>query len=358
MLLFGNLALPLSLTSFHHWLFWLWFCFCSLSSPPPALRCGKLTAPRFTSSTSNATTRFAPLRVLGLLSTVVLQQRGLLFVRSGFTPSGLGDSLPLRFVGGLQHHCVILCHGVILWFVQHRCVVIDPRVSLCRLTSLPEIFASCAARFARLSCRCHTLLPFTCADDSSLSLSCTRAAIPTILHFAIRTVFLVRPSSSAFTFCTCLFFFSLTWLCASWSTGTPRLRHVCTDRPVYTSGGALLVLQALLAPVRRLPSCLCTWRLARLWTDVRIFLHLCILGACRWDSIKDLNTWLALPLQHDWNIHNSVCKLPPVSVRVGSLALVFALHGLRDFNHLVGGLAGFQPSSASSESSELVLRHN
>ena len=33
---------------------------------------------------------------------------GLLFVRSGFTPSGLGDSLPLRFVGGLQHHCVTL----------------------------------------------------------------------------------------------------------------------------------------------------------------------------------------------------------------------------------------------------------
>ena len=62
-----------------------------------------------------------------------LQQRGLLFVRSGFTPSGLGDSLPLRFVG-LQHHCVILCHGVIdPWFVQHRWVVIDPRVSVVRL---------------------------------------------------------------------------------------------------------------------------------------------------------------------------------------------------------------------------------
>ena len=32
MLLSGNLALPLSLTSFHHWLFWLWYCLCSLSS--------------------------------------------------------------------------------------------------------------------------------------------------------------------------------------------------------------------------------------------------------------------------------------------------------------------------------------
>ena len=70
-------------------------------------------------------------------------------VRSGFTPSGLGDSLPLQFVGGLQHHCVILWavftffvrvfiaakgHGVVFWFVQHRRMVIDSRVSLCRLT--------------------------------------------------------------------------------------------------------------------------------------------------------------------------------------------------------------------------------
>ena len=74
-----------------------------------------------------------------------LQQRGLLFVMSGFTPSGLGDSLPLRFVGGLQHHCVKLWavstllvkvfivasgHGMTLWFVQHRWAVINSRVSL------------------------------------------------------------------------------------------------------------------------------------------------------------------------------------------------------------------------------------
>ena len=53
--------------------------------------------------------------------------------------------MPLRFVGGLQHHCVILravsillvrvfiaasSHGVVLWLVQHRWAVIDPRVSL------------------------------------------------------------------------------------------------------------------------------------------------------------------------------------------------------------------------------------
>ena len=144
--------------------------------------------------------------VLGPPQHRSLQQRGLLFVRPGFTPSGLEDSLPLRFVGGLQHHCVRLWavstflvrvfpaasgHGVILWFVQHRWAAIDSRVSLCRLTSLTEICASSAARFARsymsLSCHFHTLLPFTCADDSRLSLSCTRAAIPTILNFAVNS---------------------------------------------------------------------------------------------------------------------------------------------------------------------------
>ena len=54
--------------------------------------------------------------------------------------------------------------------------------------------------------------------------------------------------------------------------GTPRLRYVCTDRQVYTSGGAF------------------------------------------------------------------VLQLPRVSVPSGSLALVFALHGLRNFNHLVDEL--------------------
>ena len=85
-------------------------------------------------------------------------------------------------------------------------------------------------------------------------------------------------------------------------------------------------------------SYLCTWRLTPLWTDVRKFVHLSILGTCRWDLIKDLSTWLAQPLQHDWNVHNSVCELPRVSVPSGSLALVFALHDLRDFNHLVDEL--------------------
>ena len=69
--------------------------------------------------------------------------------------------------------------------------------------------------------------------------------------------------------------------------------------------------------------------------DVRIFLHLRIFGTSHWDFIKDLSTWLALPLQHDWNVHNSVCELPRVSVPSGSWAPVFTLHDLRDWNHLV-----------------------
>ena len=120
-----------------------------------------------------------------------------------------------------------------------------------------------------------------------------------------------------------LSFLLLTWFRASWSAGTPRLKHVCTDRPLYTSGE---------------PRNSLSWRLTRLWTDVRIFLHLCILGTCRWDLIKDLSTWLAVPLQHDWNVHNSFCELPRVSVLSGSSALVFALHDLTDFNHLVDEL--------------------
>ena len=89
--------------------------------------------------------------------------------------------------------------------------------------------------------------------------------------------------------------------------------------------------------------------MTRLWTDVRIFLHLCILGTCRWDLIKDLSTWLALPLQHDWNVHNSVCEPPRVPVPSGSLARVVSclcmiseistnvvdVRNLQDFNRLL-----------------------
>ena len=68
----------------------------------------------------------------------------------------------------------------------------------------------------------------------------------------------VRLALNAFTPAAASSLFFLTWLCASWSAGTPRLRHVRKDRPVYMSGGAFshsfsLVLSARLAPLHRLP---------------------------------------------------------------------------------------------------------
>ena len=96
---FGNLALPLSLTSFHHWLFWLWCCLCSLSKlnrccerrAPPAVLCVVVY---------DSVVRFwpPPTPLCGLRHGVIrwfavgalapressLQHRGLLFVKIGF----------------------------------------------------------------------------------------------------------------------------------------------------------------------------------------------------------------------------------------------------------------------------------
>ena len=78
-----------------------------------------------------------------------------------------------------------------------------------------------------------------------MSLSCTRER-PAIVNSAVHSL--------SFGFAHV---FLLT--CASWSAGTPRLRHVRTDRPVYMSGGAFLlenltlVLPARLASPSRLP---------------------------------------------------------------------------------------------------------
>ena len=112
--------------------------------------------------------------------------------------------------------------------------------SLCRLVSLTENCFMCAFFYMSLSCHCRTLLPFACSHDSlSRSLSCTRVAIPTILNFEIRTALLLRPSSSAFTFCSCLLFDLASYLVVSGHASTQTC--VCTDRPVYTSGGAILL---------------------------------------------------------------------------------------------------------------------
>ena len=103
-----------------------------------------------------------------------------------------------------------------------------------------------------LSCHFRTLLPFTCSDDSCLSLSHARGH-PHALEILLCTVFLLDEASS----CGCVFFSDLA-LCASWSAGTPRLRHVRKDRPVYMSGGAFLLsfsfgLHESLASFSRLP---------------------------------------------------------------------------------------------------------
>ena len=198
--------------------------------------------------------------MLGVPQHRSLQQRGLLFVRLlVFTPSGLGDSLPLRFVGGLQHHCVVLwaastflvrifiaasCHGVVLWFVQRCWAFINSHVSLYRLTSLTEIFASCAERFARCYFPSRVLMTL-------VSLVCTWER-PTVVNSERSSC---QASSEYLYFCSCLLFDLALCLVVTGHASTQTC--VCTDRQVQTSGGAILLslscFQALLAPFRRLP---------------------------------------------------------------------------------------------------------
>ena len=92
-----------------------------------------------------------------------------------------------------------------------------------------------------------------CVDDSCLSLSCTRASVPTILNLAVLSFFGL--ALSAFTPEAGSLFFDLA-LCLV--VREPRLRHVRKDRPVHTSGGAFslsfsLVHSERLAPFHRLP---------------------------------------------------------------------------------------------------------
>ena len=117
--------------------------------------CGRLHFAGCLACTSNTTTQRCALRDRWLAVGARaprwcrLQQRVLLTVRTG-----LRGSLPLRSIGGFQHHSyttVILwavstfktkayiaasCHGVVRRFVQHRWRVIDPRVSLVWFLSL------------------------------------------------------------------------------------------------------------------------------------------------------------------------------------------------------------------------------
>ena len=66
-----------------------------------------------------------------------------------------------------------LRHGVIRWFVRHRCLIIDPRLSHCRPTSL-TVFSVSLVTVTRY---------FPSRGLMTFSLSCTRAAFPTLLNF-------------------------------------------------------------------------------------------------------------------------------------------------------------------------------
>ena len=133
--------------------------------------------------------------------------------RNSFSARQLGLLTPRRLFGML--------HGVVL----------HPRVSLFSASVTERTVCLClsapyadrnARSYMSLSCHFHTLLPFTCVDDSCVSLSCMHAGGLSHVSEFCELVFLLR-----------IRLLILTWLCASWSAGTPRLRHVRKDRPVH-----------------------------------------------------------------------------------------------------------------------------
>ena len=70
----------------------------------------------------------------------------------------------------------------------------------------------------------------SCARASSSDASfVVHAGAPTLLKILRYTVIFLQLRSFVLTF---------TWLRASWSAGSPRLRRARIDRPVYMSGGA------------------------------------------------------------------------------------------------------------------------
>ena len=111
-------------------------------------------------------------------------------------------------------------------------------------------------------CHCHTLLPFAYADVSCLCLV-LHVGVPTLLNSASSSFTWLRPPQSAFTFAAV---FLLSWLRASWSAGTPRLRRVCTDRQVETNCSPSCLHHSTLFSRGALHKAL------HVWTDVRVFL--------------------------------------------------------------------------------------
>ena len=171
---------------------------------------------------------------------------------------------------GLQYHCAILwavstletkafiaasCHGVVHWVVRHRWACF-----LYRLVSLTENLC--------LYCECQTLHPFTCFWCLSLSLACTRAAVPTLFDFCCaQSVMRLLRSADIRLF---------------WSGVVPRCRRACLDSDM--SGGAFLlsftlVLEARLAPIPRLP-------IFAVWSSSRSLSPSLMLVCCRFEILQ------------------------------------------------------------------------
>ena len=183
---------------------------------PPAALCGGLRL-RGSRSPPTPLLSIAPLSdwwfAVGALAPLKgsLHQRGLLPVRIGFSFARNCLSRCSRTVSTLiwgfswrprtrdnnnlisstaslyRWYPTPLCglrHGVIRWFVRHRWLVIDHRVSL------SSDFSDWSLCF---SCHCHTLLPFTYSDDSL-----------SVLHAGVLTLFFECLLFSVFDLALCL----------------------------------------------------------------------------------------------------------------------------------------------------------
>ena len=137
---------------------------------------GLFTVSRFASRTSNVTTQLAPLRDRWFAVSArasrhcTLQQRGLLLARSGFSSWSseircrCGSCVLLWAVSTLITKAFIAasCHGVVVWFVQHR-----------------GAYRSSCVSIVWFLCHFRTLPPFACCQDFSLSRHVLRNVIRT-----------------------------------------------------------------------------------------------------------------------------------------------------------------------------------
>ena len=119
-----------------------------------------------------------------------------------------------------------------------------------------------------VSCHFCAPLPLACVDDSCLSRSCTRVAIPTVLHLAAPSFVTLAPASSLFfdlALCFVVSGHASTQTCAQISTGLHvwwsllalfltlafRTSGTISSAPVHDTCGLTFGLSAL----RLCPSC-------------------------------------------------------------------------------------------------------